>query len=154
MTTEILQIGGVALLRAYCGFCEEYVLLEPDAPECPHCNTPIIQKKKRAVRTIAAPQRRRKPNFRTQDRILREQTQKCYWCGRSFGSKVNYNNELIELKAEFDHVIPYAYCSHNGKENFVAACQLCNHWKGAKVFQTEDEIAEYLWEKWNEAGYL
>ena len=53
------------------------------------------------------------------------------------------------LTIEYDHIEPFSYGYNQRLENFVASCKLCNQWKSNKIFNSVEEIQDYLQSKWS-----
>jgi 5-methylcytosine-specific restriction endonuclease McrA len=81
--------------------------------------------------------RRRKPPKRIQDQIIAEQGLRCKYCYRSVGPD-------SPLRPHWDHFIPYAYCGGNPDDNWILSCHVCNAVKGSKVFDSVEDVREYI----------
>ena len=78
----------------------------------------------------------------------------CFWCFREFGTAVKHRRRgWIVLTKHIDHASPYSYSRNNSKSNLVTACNLCNQWKGSRVFDSDDECRAYLERKWRSKTY-
>jgi hypothetical protein len=77
-------------------------------------------------------------------RLLSQQRNTCYYCGLTFCEVYNLNNKIYFLEPCFDHIIPFGYLQTNPKDNWVAACALCNSIKHSKVFNTRREIINHV----------
>ena len=78
----------------------------------------------------------------------------CFWCFREFGTAVKHRRRgWIILSKHSDHALPYSYSRDNSKSNLVTACNLCNQWKGSRVFDSDDECRAYLEQKWRSKTY-
>ena len=64
--------------------------------------------------------RERKKSYRGAKRRLLQVNPFCYWCKNSLGSTT----------ATLDHMIPLGIGGTNGTDNFVLACEGCNHDRG------------------------
>ena len=87
------------------------------------------------------------------DKILEIQENKCYWCGRTFGSYIVSKKSLRiqQLKPCWDHYIPFSYTASSESDQFVASCRLCNSWKAAKMItklSDEEVMKEYIKRRW------
>ena len=150
---EILNLAGVILYRIQCPDCGEYQLTGKKEAYCEYCNKNITFKNCNKERKIATTTglNRIKINIYQKNEILDKQKNKCYWCGRQFGTEYMHNFRFYRLTPHFDHIIPYSLAGNKGNDNIVAACNVCNLWKSAKVFKDEEEIQDYLLEKWRNA---
>lgn len=148
---HIAWYGNIALCRGYCSECGSYTLITGDSFTCCGKTHAIdIRGQRRMVQT---PLRKCPPSKDERDRILREQHQKCFYCSRLFGATVYRKARAITLRAEWDHIIPWVYGMNNSAQNFVAACQVCNHLKGAVMFNSLGEAQVFVHEKWKVKGY-
>lgn len=84
---------------------------------------------------------------------LEAQDWRCFYCERGFGAKVWRGSNFIELRVEWDHMVPYSFNQNNGASNFVAACRVCNALKSDRMFQSVDAAKVYLNAAWKEKGY-
>lgn len=83
-------------------------------------------------------------------KLVVNQNNKCYWCQREFGTAYIRKSEFAKtLQPTLDHKIPYSYIKDHEKENFVAACNLCNSFKGNRMFLNKNEGQKYLKGIWN-----
>ena len=69
---------------------------------------------------------------------------RCAYCGRSFGSLVEWKGKGRFLGLTFDHVIPLAAGGPNTKSNSVACCTVCNGLKGGRVFDSFADARLYV----------
>ena len=79
-----------------------------------------------------------------QERILRHQRYKCLYCRKLFGSVYYINGRFTIINVQWDHVVPYAYLNANPKNNWAAACQLCNNIKQDQVFIYMHDLKAYI----------
>lgn len=80
----------------------------------------------------------------------------CAYCQVIFGSAARRpGRELVIVRMEIDHVIPFALTGHNGDnwENCVAACQICNGLKQDTIFDSIVNARRHLDRLWVKAGY-
>lgn len=69
-------------------------------------------------------------------KLLNQQYNKCVYCGLYF-NKLN--------PPTFDHIIPFKYVGNSlGDINWVACCKICNLIKSAKLFESKQEIIDYV----------
>lgn len=90
--------------------------------------------------------------------ILYTQDNRCYWCGREFGTAVvKPDNTLYVLTPVWDHYIPYSYTCSNKPSEFIASCSRCNLHKSSFIItseESENELRERLVAKWFKGGWL
>lgn len=56
---------------------------------------------------------------------------RCYYCRK-------------EAATTIDHVVPYSWDAHNGIENLVPCCMLCNGLASNKVFEDVEQKRQYI----------
>jgi 5-methylcytosine-specific restriction endonuclease McrA len=101
---------------------------------------------------IIVPPRRRMPPPSARGEILARQNHRCLYCEGQFGDVVVRDGRAIVLRVVWDHFAPFSTYGDNSDGNFVAACQICNDFKRARIFQTREEAASYLVRRWAKAG--
>ena len=94
---------------------------------------------------------RLKPTKDERNKILWKQKQTCFYCGKVFGSAVLYKGEIILLRFEWDHFVPFSFSL--ARQNFVAACHICNRLKASMVFETPEEARAYVAKAREAKGY-
>lgn len=82
------------------------------------------------------------------DLILNAQDQRCAYCDQRFGSRVIVNRRERRLNVNWEHCVPYSYSGDSNEENIVAACQICNGWKGSMIFSSFEDIRVYMNSRW------
>lgn len=80
--------------------------------------------------------------------LVTESDERCYWCGREFGSRWSVKGRIRRLRLEWDHVIPQSQDGAGDVDNMVPSCNICNGWKSDRVFDTEAEIRVFLEDQW------
>lgn len=142
--------GSVMLERQVCPQCGEWSIIKDGKTAC--CDEPAEAKARRtAQRMSGGTGIRCKPTKGEQNIILWKQKQSCFYCGRSFGSAVFRNGNIILLRLEWDHFVPFSYTL--ARQNFVAACHICNQIKASMVFETPEEAREYVAKAREKKGY-
>ncbi len=71
--------------------------------------------------------------------MMRDTSNACSYCQRTFGSQVTWKGRPVYLRKEREHVIPKAA----GGTATLPACHICNRVKGSLVFETIGEIQNY-----------
>ena len=61
-----------------------------------------------------------------------------------FGSVYYINGKFTIITVHWDHIVPYSYLRANPKNNWAAACQLCNKLKGDKIFTYMYVLKDFL----------
>ena len=141
--------GNIKIPKGYCSSCEGYAFVIDNKLACCDKEYTVIPKK---FKRISEPEQKRKRLKRAeQHTILTEQDYRCFYCDRAFGTTITFPTKQSFLKIEWDHLVPFKYQQNNHKCNVVAACQFCNAWKRALVFQTVEEARIYLYDCWKKA---
>lgn len=98
--------------------------------------------------------KRRAPAKSKQKKLLDSQGWCCFYCTNSFWSWVyRPNRGLHPLGIAFDHMIPYTFLEENPDTNFVAACDVCNSFKGSKLFDSIKDARDHIAWRWRSKGY-
>lgn len=88
------------------------------------------------------------PSVDVQVDTLLEQDDRCLYCGLKFGDLViRKGNDWVWLGVTWDHFVPFAYSNRNPDDNWVAACQLCNGYKGSQMFDDLPAVRAYIEER-------
>lgn len=145
---HVAVFGNVKMLRAVCPQCETYSLILDDELLC--CGMSVKDLKAwRYQRMIESEFTRRLPAPSVRKRLLAEQRNCCYYCGNEFGTIVKQKDgKLRPLRVQWDHMVPWIWSANNSVDNYVAACNFCNGYKGAIMFDTAEQAREYLALKW------
>lgn len=145
---HLMQYGNTILQRGYCISCQATAIILKDVLQC--CDRVVADNDKPKPLYLATPARlrRKKPSSKQRSHILAIQENKCKYCSHTFGSYVLKNNKVTALRVVWDHHIPYSYGANNNKENFVAACQICNGLKSNKIFDSLEQLVDYIKRKW------
>jgi hypothetical protein len=96
---------------------------------------------------------RAKPQPVERERILIEQRGCCLYCLRPLDAVVYHGTNEIMLRLEWDHKVPFSFLRASPRENWAAACNVCNSLKGNLHFHDVQEAREYLSERWATKGY-
>jgi 5-methylcytosine-specific restriction endonuclease McrA len=113
----------------------------------------FLQSQKKFHRETEAAQQRKTPPKAEKDKILKDQENRCFYCGVTFENFRFRNGKPIKIRIHWDHQLPYAYSQNNKASNFVAACHVCNGIKSDHVFKTVEEVQIYLADKRKLKGY-
>ncbi len=141
--------GNVRILRSWCPECQSWSLVVKGERQC--CGQPYSADPTHYRRITAPPDYRSKLPIEEERRILRQQDNRCFYCDRRFGKEVYVGGKHRILKINWDHMVPFAYSQHNAPVNVVAACHVCNHWKGAIIFRDVEDAQIYLRNRWEQA---
>jgi len=91
---------------------------------------------------------RKRPPTHVQADVLIEQNNMCLYCGHPFGDLIVRNgNDWVWLSINWDHFVPFALSNRNPDDGWVAACQLCNSYKGSLVFSDVRDVRTHILER-------
>ncbi len=146
---HVAVYGGTRIPVAKCPECGVESFVEDGLSAC--CDAPI-EEAVAGVRRYTRGGHRGKPNYKFQRAQLDLQNHRCFWCDRSFGDPYmragRGKGGIKFLRVAWDHVIPIAVDGTNHEENFVASCNVCNGFKGAKIFANETAMRAWLKSRW------
>jgi len=139
--------GSVEIKRVFCYKCKSMALVIEGIKQC--CGDednsfPEITYKMSGSRGIKLHYVRKK--------IIKEQNNTCPYCDKQFGYFYLRKGKTIKSTIHIDHKIPFSFSQDNKKENCIACCSLCNSLKSDIIFDTFDELKEYLNEKRKNKG--
>lgn len=134
------------MVRVYCESCRRHALVVQDVKQC--CGERADENPGRIKRMSEPESRRRLPGMADRQVILESQNFRCLYCDVAFDGYVYFRGQFKKVKLNWDHMAPYAYSMDNKHQNFAAACQFCNSWKGGLIFKTVDEVRIYVAAKW------
>lgn len=84
---------------------------------------------------------------------IEEQGGQCIYCDRLFGSPILRYETVEILEAEPEHFQPRAAKGRTVDSNLDYACHVCNKLKSDYLFQTREEVREFLADEWTRKGY-
>ena len=149
------QYGGLIIERGVCTECgDPCIICKDDTSSC--CSAEVKRFGSGViVKETHGSLMRKRPSRYLQKELLKNQDNRCFWCGREFGSYIlSPKNIVRKITPVWDHYIPYSYTGDN--RGFVAACQRCNAHKSAIIISdslTEDSLKEYLKRTWYKGGW-
>ena len=154
-----IKVGKVTLAKWDCPACGEENLTGYDSLVCQNRGCKAIFQNAEFSRTrVIARRERRDPISRAvAKKIAEAQDGRCFWCENEFGEYVMKQGVVRRLEIVVDHVIPWAFSLDHGRQNLVASCQICNGWKSALVFESEEECRGFLkrkWTRWEQSGLI
>lgn len=154
--------GQLLLKRGVCLACgEECLICNDGTSSCCHSKAIIYKSGTLSKETISA--RDRKINYipkEYKEKTLKEQDNKCYWCGRPFGNIIvnKKTGSYVYLHVCWDHYIPYSFIGDSRPINFVASCQICNSFKSGvnpeMLEGEEEEMKKRISEKWKNSKWV
>ena len=144
--------GNIKIPKAYREHCGAFSFVIDGILSC--CDRALEFEARRYKRESEPEQRRKLPPVVERRAQLELQGNRCFYCGRSFGSYVFKNLKTTRLLVHFDHLLPYVYSQNNHSRNFVASCQICNQIKRDKCFQTVEEAQIFILNRWEEKGIV
>lgn len=149
------QYVGVTIERGVCTSCgDPCIICFDDTSSC--CSAPVKRFKSGVVvKEVSGKTYRKAPPKQLKLKILEDQDNKCFWCGREFGTFIlSPKNIIRRLSPVWDHYIPYCYTGSNNR--FVASCERCNFHKSAVIItdkDTELSLKEHLKKIWHKGGW-
>ena len=146
---HIAIYGNQKMKRGYCPRCKKSALIIGGLLQC--CETQVggLSSVHRVKLMSQPAQRRKLPSLEERREIVEAQGNKCFYCEREFGTPFlkGHKHTLQFLNVTWDHLAPYSFAQNNQKQNFVAACQICNGIKGSMVFETISDARRYVQKK-------
>jgi len=147
-TSYVGLYGSARVLKSYCNTCGAYAFVNDGRLACCDSIVDIVANIDGTIRTKRESQgakRKAIPNLIDREAILRQQEDRCIYCGLEFGAfVVKLNARVCALDVCWDHVVPYAYDQNNAAYNFVAACQICNGIKNGHIFESIEMARAYI----------
>ncbi len=163
--------GNVHLPKRWCDKCGGYAFVIQGELQC--CGSGILDFEPKAYKRESSPEITRvQPHGAMKQLILKQQNNTCFYCERMFGSRVRikwktlrigghqrettarFFYKAVTLRLNWDHLVPWSYSQNNNTDNFVAACNYCNRWKGAIVFRDVAEAQIFLLHEWSKRLYV
>jgi hypothetical protein len=151
-TPYVALYGNVKIEKQWCADCDGYSFVVDGKLVC--CDTPVGDLPERYKRESQPEDRRQTLKKSDKEGILARQEDRCFYCGRTFGSIVYRKARPTILRVNFDHMVPYSLTMNNNPINIVAACQICNGIKSDFCFQTLEEAQIYILGKWQQKGIV
>ena len=151
------QYGSTVIQRGKCTGCDEscFICKDKTSSCCGEKTIPYTSGVNAKETHGIVP--RKHISVEVKKRILQDQDNKCFWCGREFGEHVLSPKKLLHLLVpNYDHYIPYSYCGDDKLDNFVASCQRCNLHKSATIIANidqEDDLRSLLKRLWYRGGW-
>lgn len=143
--------GSIAIEKMYCVDCKTESFIKHGLLVC--CDKVVEELPKKYIRETSASNKRKKPSPKKQARILEEQGNKCLYCGHTFGDIVHRGEDIIILKINWDHMLPWIFSHNNQVSNFAAACQVCNGIKSSRIFESFQKAQEHIAGRRKKKGY-
>lgn len=142
MKNHVAMYGFTKLKRGFCNKCKDWAFIIDKEFSC--CDASEIEDTDKYKRMSNASGIKKKPLKNIQINILRNQKNKCLYCGITFGDIYYRNGKAIVSKAVWDHFVPFSYLQENPNSNWVAACRICNGIKGSKLFESVKDATDYV----------
>ena len=145
--------GSVPLVKGYCAECRNNAFIIDGKLQC--CDTLIEMEKIKSVKRESEGVGSRL-TIRFKNKILDLQKHKCIICGVDFKANLFYRKKTryYKVKIEYDHFIPRSFIPNNEINNIHAMCNLCNQYKGSKMFDTISDAAKYIIAKRENRGLM
>ena len=151
--------GTTLIQRGLCSICgDECLILSDRLSACCHGPARVFLEGGVSKETVTGNRRQRyKPPAKVQRFLLEQQENRCYWCGREFGSWVaSAKGKVYELRPYWDHFIPFVITGSSQADQFVATCWICNSYKHTTVVVFEGEetiLRDRIAKKWKRAKW-
>lgn len=142
MKNHIAVYGVTKIKRAYCELCKDYAFVIDSTFTC--CYAPFEEKIDKYKRMSEGSGIRKRPSKEIQKRLLLNQNNKCKYCNIKFGEMYFRDNKPGLSRIHWDHLVPFAYLQENPYNNWVASCNICNLIKSSKMFDTIQEVKDYV----------
>lgn len=143
MNKKILNIYGTSLIPSdYCERCKQESFIVDGRFNC--CRKVYVSEEDYSrIMIHACGKKHRGPvSAKKKLALLKKQKGRCFYCGSMFGQFRIRNGKFESVNLEFDHVIPFSY---GGEEwDLVACCGPCNRHKSDKMFDTVEDLKNYL----------
>ena len=140
--------GKTALLRGKCPECKEEAFVIDNEYQC--CGLTATIPSHIGIQKITQGKIRTKTRIlspKTRIKILKEQSHRCFYCRCDLENSWYITRKAKrpkKIKIHFDHVVPWTYSEDDSVVNMVATCNLCNSYKGTRVFNSLKQLKEYL----------
>ncbi len=142
MKNHIAMYGVTKIKRGYCKKCKEYAFIIDKTFSC--CYEPDEEETDKYKRMSETTGIRKKPSQEIQRRLLLNQNNQCKYCGIKFGELYFKGNKTRISRLHWDHLVPFVYLQENPYNNWVASCNVCNEIKSSKMFDTIQEVRDYV----------
>lgn len=144
-----LIYGDIILYETICPGCGEQILSGDEEISCDLCGTKYKITHIEQTEIIVSSTGRKSIPVNIRKKLLVEQDNHCFWCGRLFGITYERKHKIYTLKPCGDHKIPFSWIQRNPDNNWVLACNLCNAYKHNKMYDDEKQMKDYLLQKWD-----
>ena len=142
--------GSQKMLKSYCPDCLSYAFVIDGVHTC--CDAKFIKPKKALIckRESDCEIIRKRPSASHNAAAPNN----CGYCDREYGTLVEVWSKSRKkyvaktLYSVGDQMVCFAYSLDNRDSNFMNCCQVCNGWKSGKMFDSIEDIRQYLLEKW------
>ena len=144
--------GSVALKRQFCPDCKQNAIVLDGKLQC--CDRLVtVARKYRRISENRMP--RQRPRRAVRDWLLNIQANRCAYCGAQFGDFIQNTNtgNVIQVRLQWDHAVPYSFLRTNPKNNWLAACHVCNGMKNNKMFDSLADARAVLARKRFKCGF-
>jgi 5-methylcytosine-specific restriction endonuclease McrA len=136
--------GSVRLVRDMCPDCKRHAFVIDGVFACCDLEAGSQTPPEKIKRMISGENCRVRPPLSLRRAVLESQYGKCFYCFRLLGGWIPYLGKAVQLRLNWDHLVPYSYLNGNPLANFVAACHICNRYKSSLMFQTVEEARVYI----------
>lgn len=144
--------GSLEMQKAYCSVCESSAFVIDGKLLC--CDSKPISVSNKIEIVVEAKGRRKRLSKKRKEKILQDQNNCCLYCQNEFGIFYRYKNKVRITKLEFDHMMPFSYNANSSDDNRIASCNICNSIKGSNIFNTIEEIRNFIKRIRKDKGYI
>jgi hypothetical protein len=142
MKNHVAVYGVTKLKRAYCKDCKNWAFVIDKTFSC--CDAIYTENSNKYKRMTDASGVRKRPSTLIIKEILTQQNHKCLYCGIKFGEIYFRNSKTNIAKVAWDHFVPFSYLQENPYYNWIASCSICNLIKSSKIFETVQQVRDYV----------
>ena len=142
MKKQVAIYGNTKLLRMYCRKCKAFSFVVDKTFQC--CGKEGNDSAESYKRMSNASGMRKCPPQKIAVDILKKQENRCKYCDIKFGEIYFRDTKRHISKIAWDHFVPFAYLQENPYDNWVASCGVCNSIKSSKMFETIEEVRNYV----------
>lgn len=97
---------------------------------------------------------KRQPSEKTKKMLVEKQHNRCLYCNHKIGSGIERRGKAVQLRAQYDHFVPFAYSRRNPRDGFILACHVCNNIKGPRLFVTVQDATDFIRVERDRRGYV
>ena len=154
MNKHYAKYGNTILKRIKCEDCKRYAFVIDGIIQC--CDRKLEEFKTHKAKVMSCATNKRKGlSLKAKRDVLEKQKNRCLYCGYEFKDILwnNHRYKFYTVEVRWDHFSPFSYSYNNKHNNFVASCQICNKIKTNLMFETVEEVRDYVKYRRAKRGY-